>query len=549
MSANDPVGRTDARGWRHGYDDSWLSRDREDAAAWSASSTRGMVSSAHYLATAAGSSVLAGGGNAFDAAIATSLALGVCESAGSGLGGMAMALVYHASTRRSFALPGACLAPRSATPEEVSRLGRYRGYGAVAVPRLPAVLNHLWRRYATRPLAELAAPAIDLAEEGYPVTSLQASIASDNATQLAGGSAAAQFLEASGEPRAAGSALRQPALAATLRRLVDEGLESFYLGSLAADIERDMMANGGFIRRVDLEGAVEVSECEPLTIALDDGAVSTIGPPAGGLTLLHMLQMASQLEAGSLNLETPDGVAAIARIIRRARDDRRRYRLRHGFDHVGEASELLDPALAGQAAGEALGRSPRGSGETSHLVTMDEAGSTVSLTQSIERSFGAAEMSADLGFLYNGYLRGFKLENHEHPHFLRPGRPARSNAAPTLAFRDGSPYLAMGSTGSERMCSGLFEVFLRLRRETPFAAVSGARLHASPSGEVLLEEERLPRGTSAALRAAGFATSPLESYSFKTGGLHLLTRSGARMTGVADPRRDGAAAGPDLSSR
>lgn len=554
MSPNDSPGPVGGRDWRPRDPDAWLARDREDAASWSGTSERGMVSSAQHLATAAGASILARGGNAFDAAVATSLALGVCESASSGLGGMGMALAYHAPSNRCFALPGACLAPLAATPAAVSGRRRYRGYGAVAVPRLPAVLLHLWRHYATQSLDALARPAIDLAEEGFLVTPFQERLSRAHLAPLLRGSAGSLVLDEEGKPRAAGSTFRQPALAATLRRLAGEGLESFYAGSVAADIERDMVDNGGFVRRSDLEQALALDEREPLSIEVDGATIATLGPPAGGLTLLHMLQMAARAEAGSLDLETPDGIVAVAKLIQRARSDRRRYRLRHGFDHAGDAGELLDPVLASIAAREALGGAPPeparsgGNGETTHLVTMDEAGSVVSLTQSIERSFGAAEVSPGLGFLYNGYLRGFKLENREHPHFLLPGRPARSNSAPTLALRDGRPWVALGSTGSERMCSGIFEVFLRLKHETPFEAVSGARLHASPGGDVLLEEDRLPRGTAEALRDAGFAPSRVGDYSFKAGGLQLVTRRGAAMTGVADPRRDGAAAGPDSPS-
>jgi gamma-glutamyltranspeptidase/glutathione hydrolase len=147
--------------------------------------------------------------------------------------------------------------------------------------------------------------------------------------------------------------------------------------------------------------------------------------------------------------------------------------------------------------------------------------------------------------VYNGYLRAFKVQNVAHPHYLRPGAPARSNAAPTIAFRDGRAWLAVGNTGSERMCSGIFEVFLRLRRETPFAAVHGPRLHCTPKSRVLWEEQRFPLGCRQALVDHGFALEALDPYSFKVGGLHLALRQADRFVGVAEPRRDGAAGGPE----
>jgi gamma-glutamyltranspeptidase/glutathione hydrolase len=185
-----------------------------------------------------------------------------------------------------------------------------------------------------------------------------------------------------------------------------------------------------------------------------------------------------------------------------------------------------------------------GRGETTHVSVMDGEGNIVSLTQSIERSFGAAVVTAGLGFIHNGYLRAFKVRNRRHPHYLRPGAPARSNAAPTIVFRDGRPWAALGSTGSERIGSGIFEVLLRLRRDRPFDAVHGPRLHATPQRHVLWEGERFPEGSREALLERGFTVESLGPYSFQVGGLQLATREGATFTGVAEPRRDGAAAGP-----
>ena len=127
---------------------------------------------------------------------------------------------------------------------------------------------------------------------------------------------------------------------------------------------------------------------------------------------------------------------------------------------------------------------------------------------------------------------------------MRPGAPARSNAAPTLVVRDGRIEAALGSTGSERMTSGIFQVLMRLRRQSPFAAVHAPRLHCTPEGEVLLESMRFPAGASTALENAGFSLTPLDAYAFQMGGLQLLVRDRDRFVGVSEPRRDGAAAGP-----
>jgi gamma-glutamyltranspeptidase/glutathione hydrolase len=286
-----------------------------------------------------------------------------------------------------------------------------------------------------------------------------------------------------------------------------------------------MAAHGGFVDGQDLAAALASEETAPLASAFGGDEVVTPGPPAGGLTLLHMLRMASFLDPAELAMDTSDGVVRVAAIIARARRDRRRYRLRTGADHAGEAAELLDERRAQDALHDALrpvpvrleGRPPGGlgtGGETTHVSVMDGEGNVVALTQSIERSFGAAEAAANLGFLYNGYLRTFKVQNRRHPHYMRPGAPARSNAAPTIVMRGKRPVACLGSTGSERMASGLFEVLLRLRGEAPFEAVHAPRLHCTPERHVVWEEERFAAECRERLMRDGFTVENLGAYSF-----------------------------------
>jgi gamma-glutamyltranspeptidase/glutathione hydrolase len=156
-------------------------------------------------------------------------------------------------------------------------------------------------------------------------------------------------------------------------------------------------------------------------------------------------------------------------------------------------------------------------------------------------------LNPELGFLYNGYMRTFKVRNPDHPHFLRPGAPTRSNATPTLLFQDGKPHAAIGNTGSERLASGILQVLARLRRQTPFQAVLAPRLHCTPEGQVLLEAERFPSESLDALTAKGYELQRLDAFSFKVGGLQLIVRQGESLCGVAEPRRDGAAGGPSFA--
>lgn len=526
-------------------DESFLQREalREDPRAWSGSFSSGVVASAHYLASSAGAEMFARGGNAIDAAVATSFALGVCESAGSGIGGMSIMTIHVAAQNRTFVVEGACRAPRSSTPEAVAKSHRYRGFRAVAVPMNVAVLRHVLLKYGTLKEAEVLEPAIRLAEKGFLISRLQARNFEQYFDALERRSGGLFFLDSSGRPYPAGSRFKQPVLAKTLHQLAEAGLEDFYNGEIAGQIAQDMKTNGGFVDELDLAEALVPRELPPLRVRFDTGELFVPGPPAGGMSLAQLVRL--DAEIGGIAPNTPRGVVRLARMIQASRQDRRKYRLKIGSLELGDAQILLSAEQTRRTAGRILseehGSDP---GETSHISTMDVQGNAVGLTQSIERCFGSAEASPQLGFLYNGYLRGFKVENRNHPHFLRPGNVARSNAAPTIVVEDGRAQIVIGSTGSERMVSGIFEVLIRLRGSSPFEAVAAPRLHCTPEGTVLWEGDRFSKKEKSALERSGFVLKNLDSYSFKTGGLQLVVRGkDGRLTGVADPRRDGAALG------
>jgi gamma-glutamyltranspeptidase/glutathione hydrolase len=502
-----------------------------------------MVATAHYLATAAGVEALRMGGNAVDAAVTASLALGVCEPAGSGLGGMAMMLLHLADRGRTFVIPGPCRAPGAATPEEVERGRRYRGYRAAAVPAAPSVLGYALEKYGTLERADVFGPAIGIAEDGVPVSHLQHTLMGMYRKALQRGSAGGLFLGYDGRPLPAGRTLRHLVLALTLRRLAERGFDDFYRGETAGLIAADMERGGGFITADDLESFPEPAETDPVTVPFDGGTLCTVGPPGGGLALAEMAALFGEAVQTGFDPDTPEGVVLMASTIRKARRDRRRYRLKTGAESACEAMELLSRDYIRREAARIVQKAV-GHGETSHVVTADRHGNVVSMTQSIDRAFGAAEIGPELGFLYNGCMRAFKVRNRRHPHFLRPGVAARSNASPTIVVKEGRPWAALGSTGSERICSGIFQVLVRLRSSDPFTAVLAPRLHCTPEGLVQLEAERFQPSCLDALELSGFSLERLDGYSFLMGGLQLLVREGDTWCGVGEPRRDAAAAGP-----
>lgn len=538
----------------------------EDASLWEGTSPLGIVVTAHYKATEAGVEILAEGGNAIDAAVASSLALGVVEPAASGLGGMAMMMVYLAGEKRTFILEGPCRAPLAATPEKLLSLaeefkrrhpekaGQYNdekiaglvrrsGYQAVAVPTNPAVLGYALKTYGTCPPARVIEPAIRLAEEGYVITPFQYRLLKEYHSQIRKGNAASFLFGNKDNPPAPGTVLRQPVMADTLRRLAEAGFEDFYTGKIGRSILADMAKNNGLITAADFHEIPWPLEREPLVSTFGDWTIATMPPPGGGVVLIEMLNLFEELVPPDFDPDSPEAALLFAAIIRRARRDRRKYNLGEFTRSGKKAPDLAGKTYARRTAAK-LRRKLEESGETSHFNVIDRFGNVVALTQSIERSYGAKSAAPDLGFLYNGFLKGFKLRNRRHPHFLRPGAIARSNACPTIVFKDNRPGYAIGSTSSERMVSGIFQVLVRLLSQSPFEAVKAPRLHCTPERQVFLEAGRFKPQALKLLKKHNFKLIPYHDWAFSVGGLHLAGQEPGKCWGVADPRRDGSASGP-----
>ena len=505
----------------------------------------GMVATAHHRATAAGVEMLEAGGNAFDAAVAAAFALGVCEPAGSGLGGQTMALVHDAASGRTFALDGSSRAPNRAAAETFAdrRAEARRGYRATTVPSTPAVLDHLRGVYGTLSLPDALRPATRLAADGYEVSRLQHALARREAESLRAGTAGATFLRNGERPYRAGEIFRQPALAATLRRLASHGTADFYTGGIAAAIEADMARHDGFLRRDDLARIPTPVERRPLTGRFFGHRISTMPPPGAGSALIEMMNIHQHLPEAGREIDTRDGAVLLAETIRRAFVDRADRPL--GPDDYAQISEkrmLRDEYARDSAA--AIVRRHLGRGETTHLSVMDAAGNAVALTQSIESVYGSCAATAELGFLYNNYISAFEHRDTSHPYYLRPNAVPWASAAPTIVFRGGRPWLAIGSPGSERIAPSILQVLIRmLRGVPPLDAVTAPRLFCSLSGRVSLEASRMRDDLPRALETRGFTVDRREPFSFYLGCVQLVARNGRDLVGVADPRRDGAAGG------
>jgi len=505
----------------------------------------GMVSSAHYKATEAGADILGQGGNAFDAAVATAFALGVCEPQASGLGGQTMMLVYHAAENRLFALDGSSRIPNRAVREHFpDKEMTLHGFAASTVPSTPAALGYLLSKYGSMDLSTVLSPAIITAENGYEITPLQRSMQKREAKALAQGNSAPFFLAEGMKAHKSGAIFRQPVLANTLRRLSSSGIEDFYTGEIAEIIHRDMQENGGFIHKDDLAQIPMPIEREVVSTRYGRLTIFTMPPPGAGRTLVEMLKILRRFSPRDVNPDTPYGALLLSETMRRAQLDRRDRPYDPNFYPQVEDERMLSPYYTRLVSKQIASRIS-GTGETTHLSVMDRHGNIVALTQSIERVFGAKVVSPELGFLYNNYMSALEYHDMSNPFYLRPNGVPWASVAPTIVFKDKKPWLAIGSPGSERIASTVLQVILRLsRKQSPFDAVAAPRMHCSHDGKVSLEAEWMRDDIPRVLEEHGFLIDLREPMSFYLGCVQMVLRNDGEFIGVADPRRDGTASGP-----
>lgn len=509
-----------------------------------AASTGGMVSTAHFRATEIGAQILKYGGNAIDAAIACAFALGVCEPQSSGLGGQTMMLIHIKDEGRTIALDGSSRAPNRAVKElYADKKTQLYGHTASTVPSTPATLGYVLERYGTMGLAQVLEPAISLAEGGYQITKLQRKLQRRERSALKKRSGGAFFLKDGERSFPLGTVFRQPVLAKTLQHLADKGIEDFYLGEIADIIHRDMEENDGFIHKDDLAKIPFPIEREVISCKFGALNVFAMPPPGAGRSLIEMFNILRKFPSKERNLDTPQGALLFAEVMRRVQLDRRDRPFEPNFYPQVHDRRMLSDDYAKLVSTQIEKRIGAG-GETTHLSVMDKEGNVVSLTQSIERVYGAKVVCFDLGFLYNNYMSAFDYEDISHPYYLRPNGVPWASVVPTIIFKKGKPWLAIGSPGSERIVSTIAQVVMRLANQSPFDAVAAPRMHCSYDGKISLEAAYLRDDIPPFLKNHGFAIDVRGPMSFYLGCVQMVLNENGSYIGVADPRRDGSAGGP-----
>jgi gamma-glutamyltranspeptidase/glutathione hydrolase len=507
-------------------------------------SKNGMVATAQYKATQAGVKVLEMGGNAVDAAVAAAFALGVCEPQASGLGGQTMMLVYLSEENRTFALDGSSRAPNRALNEDFrAKSTRLHGYRATTIPSTPATLGYALEHYGRLSLTNVLAPALELAENGYEITRLQRNLQKREVKNFSKGNGAPFFLRDGKRPYSSGHVFRQPVLAKTLDRLAQEGIEDFYVGKIAHLICKDMQAHDGLIQKDDLALIPYPIEREAISGRFGNMMIFTMPPPGAGRTLIEMIHILRKFPMKDRNPDTPEGALLLAEIIRRAQLDRRDRPFEPNFYPQVQDRRMLSNEYA-KIVFKQIHSRIKSEGETTHLSVMDKKSNVVALTQSIERVFGSKTVTPDLGFLYNNYMSAFEYEDMSHPYFLRPNGVPWASVAPTIILRQKKPWMAIGSPGSDRITSTILQVLIRMKQQSPFDAVASPRLHCTYDGKVSIEAAYMRDDIPKLLESRGFQINIRKPMSFYLGCVQMVISEKGDFIGVADPRRDGSAGGP-----
>jgi gamma-glutamyltranspeptidase/glutathione hydrolase len=534
---------------------------------------RGAVVSDHPLATAAGYEILLRGGSAVDAAVATAAVLAVVRPHMNGVGGDAFALIQDGPGGPVHGLNGSGAAGSRASPEFFARGGGdgvpYKGPASVTVPGAVHAWTTAHERFGALPLADVLAPAVRLAREGFPVSTRLASDFAAQGDDLAP-AARARFLPG-GAPPTPGTLLRNPELAAVLEAVGRDGADAFYRGRPARAITDFLAARGGHLDVGDF-ARHRSRWVEPLRTAYLDHTFLALPPNTQGLAQLQQMQMARHFDLASMGHNTPEYLHTLVEIKKRAFADRDRWvadpegaelpvaalldpgYLRHRareIDPDRAAPRVAPGAMSGRGdpgAGPRLRGSPvadrlpreAGDGDTVYLTVVDERGMAVSWIQSLFAGFGSGLMEPSTGVVLQNRGALFTLEPG-HPNRVAPGKRPFHTLTPLMALRDGELAFTLGTPGGDGQTQSLLQIVhnLLLFDMTPQAAVEAPRYRSYGGVRVSLED-RIGPGTRRALTERGHELRVVRGWSAVFGGAQMIRVDPASGTlfAAADPRRE-----------
>lgn len=523
---------------------------------------RGMVASSQPLATAAGLEILRQGGNAADAAIATAAALNVSEPTSTGLGGDMFALFYDAKTAQVTALNGSGRAPAGLTRERLLREGLspalppYHPYTAT-VPGACAGWCDLLERHGTLAMSAVLAPAIELAESGFPVSPLTSYFWQLGADRQLKTAPNGQELTLNGRGPQPGEIFRNPGLARTLRSIAEGGKKAFYEGQIAEAIADVLQKAGGAMTTADLAEHSSSWE-EPASVTFGEYRIYECPPNGQGITALLAFNLLEGFDLAGRHPLSVERLHLEIESLRLAFADARWYISDPAFGSIPLA-ELLSKEYAAQRRKEIDPRratldqkrgTPAASSDTVYLCVVDESGNACSFINSNYMGFGTGIVPKGWGFSLQNRGHNFSLDP-QHPNCLQPKKRPYHTIIPGLITRaDGSLFGPFGVMGGFMQPQGHLQVGLGLLLDglDPQSALDLPRFcididHGEQGGAVLLEEG-IPWRAAAELAARGHPVRPVSGWAratFGRGQIILRDSASGVLTGGSDPRADGLA--------
>jgi gamma-glutamyltranspeptidase / glutathione hydrolase len=559
---------------------------------------KAMAVSDEKLASDAGVEIMKRGGNAVDAAVAVAFVLAVVDPEAGNIGGGGFMLVCLADGRTAF------IDYRETAPAKASRDMYLRsdgtvdarasviGWRSVGVPGTVAGMALALEKYGTMKLAQMLEPAIHLAEDGFPVSERLAGMMR-RSSALAQFDVSKRIFLKNGAYYARGEILKQPELAATLRRIATNGPDEFYRGRTAHDLANDSQRAGGLITLDDLAHYTPKIR-EPLTKTYDvsghNWRIITSPPPSsGGIAMIEALNVLQPIPLESW--DDPESVHWVVEAMRRVFADRAMYLADADFAKVPVAEltsecyadslrATIDPAKASSsqvvaaddpgmlrkqcaksaralplpdqnAASIALAEAARG-GHTTHFSVVDAAGNAIANTYTLNDSFGSAVTSAD-GFLLNDEMDDFTAHPGSPNMFgliqseanaVGPHKRPLSSMTPTILLHDGKLSFVTGSPGGPTIISAtLLSVlnWMRLGMDAQ-TAIDAPRFHEQWMPEDVVLEPSIPESVVQDLRSRGYRIASRPSWIGEVEAIGIDPATGDRL-GAADPRRQGVASG------
>ena len=512
----------------------------------------GLVACSQRLASLVGVQVMAEGGNAVDAAIASAAMLGVLEPMSIGLGGDAFALLYMTETGEMRALDASGRSSYASDASFLRAQGLHEipqtGIHSVTIPGAVHGWETLLEEYGTRTLGDLLAPAIRYAEEGFPVSSFTSHEWHNLEGKLRKNEeAAAGYLVDDRAPRP-GEMFRQRDLARTLRGIAEGGAEFFYRGEVAEKCVRCSQKLGGAFTMRDFE--THVSEwVDPIRISYRGHEVYQLPPATQGFVTLQMLKILEGYDLESLEHNGPEYLHLFIEAKKLAFADRELYLADREAMSVGCETLLSEERIAAMRGELQTGRAAMSvaavpvTGDTEYIAVADGWGNRVSFIQSLFMGFGSGVAVEDTGIVLQNRGHMFNLDPG-HPNCLGPHKRCAHTLMPGMVCKEGKPVLVVGLKGGHVQAQVQSQIIANVVDfgMTPKEALAACRFNHLSGADVSLEPEFLGEAVSG-LEARGHHVVSGSPESFGGANVIVIEPETGVLKGASDPRKDGCAIG------